>query len=189
MTKKRLLLYYPLLIILLTGCGGPWITVGGKYRTSRYGYEVDLPQGWRRHKLQDLDWIRRNPLVITRDGMTLQQISIVYTKKRIWHGMSPNEVVALIVEDIRSNPNMTNPQFTEKTFVPVGSYPGFKLLYTYQTRRGLKIKVAYYGVLVKRRYYYLRYEAPARYYFAKDYRVFEGVKNTFYISKGGNPTN
>ncbi|MFQ5801037.1 MAG: hypothetical protein ACE5HH_04900 [Candidatus Hydrothermarchaeales archaeon] len=129
---------------------------------------------------------------ITRDGLTLQQISIgriaadeelPHTKKKLSNGMLPQELAEVITDDLRSNANITNLQVNENVPATVGGHPGFKLLYTYQTKQGLKIKVAHYGVMSGDWCYYLLYEAPARYYFPKDFPVFEKVKETFKIHK------
>jgi hypothetical protein len=64
----------------------------------------------------------------------------------------------------------------------VGGYPGFKLVYSYQTRRNLKKQGVYYGVLVDQWYYYLSFQAPARYYLARDLPTFEKIRHSFKIT-------
>jgi len=63
----------------------------------------------------------------------------------------------------------------------VGGYPGFKLIYSYRTREGLRKKGIYYGVLLGDWYVYLYYEVPTRYYFPKDQAVFNKVNESFKI--------
>lgn len=195
-----------LLIFALPACL-PYVLVKGRYTASLENFEVDLPDGWRKH---DLMWDhspmskslleelqKRRKLTwdivrITKDGLALQQIAIgrvatdeelPHTKKKLSKGMLPQEVAEVFIDNIRSNPNITNQQFTENTPATVGGYPGFKLLYTYRTKQGLKIKRVYYGVMLSNWCYYLIYEAPASHYFAKDYPVFEKVKDSFRILK------
>lgn len=195
-----------LFMALLPSCA-PYVLVEGKFTASTENFEVDLPSGWRKHDiafdhhpvsrslLEDLEK-RRNlswdALRITRDGLLLQQIAIgrlaidkelPYTKRKFSKGMLPQEVAGVIIDNIRSNPNITNQQVMENLPAQVGGAPGFKLLYTYRTKKGLTMKVACYGVMLADSYYYLLYEAPARHYFAIDYSVFEKVKETFRIVK------
>lgn len=197
------------LAITLWACGQPYVMVGGPETEISENFAVDLPDGWRRHNLDrdksprskgELDQlIERRELTwdtirITRDGLLLQQIGIgriasnnefPHTKKKLSEGMLPQEAAEVIIDNLRSNPDITKQQIAENVPAKVGSYPGFKLMYTYQTKRGLTIKGAYYGVMLGKWHYYLLYEAPARYYFAKDLPVFEKVKESFKILTTG----
>jgi len=184
--KKRVLLYV-LPLFFLWSCAA-WVMVGGKHSELSQNYEVDLPSGWRRFNLST-DAVR-----LTKDAITLQLITIArvpvdrelpHTKKKLSKGMLPQEAAEVITDNIRSNPNTANPQVAENSPARVGGYPGFKLIYGYQTKQGVKIKSAYYGVILEDWHYYLLYEAPERYYFARDYPVFEKVKETFRVTKGG----
>jgi len=193
-------------LALLCGCA-PYVMVGGKYTAGPENFEVDLPQGWRKHELrfdqhpasrvmlEELNK-RRDPagdiVRLTRDGLLLQQIIIgrtgidkelPHTKRKLSKGMLPQEVAEVIIDNIRSNPNISNQNVLENSPARLSGYTGFKLIYSYQTKEGLRIKGACYGAVVGDWYYYVLYEAPERYYFTKDYQVFEQVKDTFKILK------
>lgn len=60
--------------------------------------------------------------------------------------------------------------------------PGFKLVYTFKTENGLRLKRVHYGVLVRDRVYRVQYQAPARYYFEKDLATFERVRESFKVT-------
>lgn len=172
--------------LLLAGCS-VWVMVDGKYSRTSENYEVELPAGWRRH-IQTWDGLR-----MTKDGLTLQRLTIArlpinrelpHTKKKLARGMLPEEAAEVVVDNIRSNPNIVDQQIEEDVPAKVGGYPGYKLVYTYRTRDGLKKKAIDYGVLVGNWHYHLHFEAPARYYFVKDQGDFEKLKDSFRILKG-----
>lgn len=202
--KKSMLLF----MILVWGCA-PYVVVGGKYVASLDSFEVELPAGWRKHELnfdpvarrmlddlqttRDLSW---DAVRITRDGLMLQQIGmgrvfvekeLTHTKRKLLQGMIPQEASEVIADGIRSNPNLMNVKIIENNPATVGGYPGFKLTYVGLMKKGLPIKVTYYGAVVENWLYYLIYEAPERHYFAKDQAIFERVKDSFKIM-GANKT-
>jgi len=172
------------LSLILTGCP-PWQTVQGTYTSSEY-FEVKVPDGWRRYTHASEE------LLITYDGVSLQRVSIdrraidkdlAHTKKKLAKGMLPQEISEVIVDNIQSNTGISNQQILENTPATIGGVPGFKLIYTYQTNTGLKKQGAYYGFITGDWYYALIYEAPARYYFAKDLPTFEQLKGSFKLLK------
>ena len=194
-------------LALLAACA-PYAMVGGKYTASGGDFEVEFPQGWRKHEiafdndrasimmLEDLRKQRelKSDIVrITRDGLMLQRIAIgkltidtelSHTKKRFIKESLPQEVAELILDDFRSNPELQNQQLIENSPAKIAGYPGFKLVYSYQTKKGLAVKVVYYGLILAvptPAIYYLVYEAPERHYFAKDLPTFERLKETFAI--------
>jgi hypothetical protein len=207
MKKKKLFTLF-VLLLFLSSCA-PYVMVGGQYAASSENFVVDLPEGWRRHeiafdqgpisrKIMELLEQRRklswDVIRITRDGLLLQQISIgrvpvddelPHTKKKLSREMLPQEAAEIVIDNLRSNPNITNQEVIENTPTRVGGNPGFKLLYTYQTKEGLKIKAAYYGAMSGNWLYYLLYEAPARHYFDKDHALFEKIKESFKLLKEG----
>lgn len=202
MKKSKVFLLPLFLVVVLSGCA-PYVAVGGKYTAGTENFEVDLPSGWRQHfsafdpmfrqVLPDL--VERRDLAqdvvrITRDGLNLQQIGIgrialdsdlPHTKRKVSKNMLPQEIAEVILDNIRSNPGMTNLQIVENTAASVGGNQGFKLLYSYKTKGGLIVKAAYYGLTVGSWHYYILYEAPQRHYFDRDYATFEQIKNSFRI--------
>ncbi len=191
------------LILLVSGCA-PYALVGGNI-TEPDNFQVELPQGWRKHdlaadqnpvsrsivaELQQRRDLTTDVIRITKDGLTLQQIAIgrlaidkalPHTKRQFADKMLPQEAAEVVADDIQSNPNVINQQIIESTPAEIGGYHGFKLLYTYQSKSKLKLRGTYYGALTGNWYYYVLYEAPDGYYYAKDYPAFERVKETFKI--------
>ena len=174
-------------LALASGCA-PWTAVGGKYVESSENYEADLPNGWKKENLN------RNFLRITKDGIGLQQIAVgrwsvdkdlPHTKRKFSPGMLPQEVADLVIDDFRSDNDRTDYEVVDNSPAKVGGHSGFKITYTYRTKAGLKKKGSYYGALLDKWYYYCMFDAPAMYYFSKDYETFEKVKESLRISKSG----
>jgi len=171
-------------MFLLTGCS-VWVPTEGKFVSTEYRFEAELPVNWYRwHSIGD-------GLLLTRDGQLLDVVRIVrdpfdkeleYTKRKLSKGMLSQEVAEVIVDNLRSNRNISNFQLVENVPVDLGGYPGFKLTYTYQTKENLKKSGVYYGSLVDQWLYYLYLEAPSRHYFGRDLPAFEQTKNSLKIT-------
>lgn len=192
----------------LGGCVSfpPWTQVGGPYKgklvlrpadpsslgVNTVGFEkllefqVTLPAEWRRA------WLIEDALLLTRDGVSLQYIRIgvvavgdelPLTKKTFANGMSPQEVVALELDEVRSDQTLRNFALVENTPLQVAGLPGFRLIYTFKTENGLRLKRVHYGVLVRDWVYRVQYQAPARHYFEKGLATFERVRESFRITE------
>jgi hypothetical protein len=145
-----------------------------------------LPDEWRRFNLD------RSQVLITKDGFSLQWISVSrtpidkaldFTQKKYSTDMLPQEAAEVAIDNLRSNPQIFNMQIIENDPVLIGAYAGFKIVYQYQTDKGLTKKGVYYCSLVDEWSYKINYEAPARYYFEKDLPALELVKETFKLLK------
>lgn len=131
--------------------------------------------------------------MMTRDGLSLQRVTIgrmprdqelPYAKKPVAKSRSPEDILAAIAEDLGSNPNVQKQEIIKKGLADVGGHPGVKLVYLFQTKNGLIMKGVQYGVALGDWYYYLIYEAAARYYFERDHPTFEKIKDSFQIGRG-----
>jgi len=170
-------------LLFICGCS-LWVPVGGPYVSSEHAYEVDLPANWRRASST------RDGLTMTRDGVTLQVVRIArdpfdkelpFTKRKLDKGMLPQEAAEVVIDNFRSNRDISNFQVSENQPALVGGYPGFKISYSFQTKGNLRKQGVYYGVLVDQWFYRLFFEAPARHYFPKDQPALERMKETFKI--------
>lgn len=179
---KRVILSSFLVIIL--GACATWVPVHGKYVMKSQNFEVELPSGW--HRAARV----KNYLLITRDGLPLQQIIIErininkdleYTKKKFRKGMLPQEVAEVVIDNSRFNPAVMNLEVLENIPYTVGGFPGFKLVYVYRDEQGLRRKGIIYGFIFNEWYYGIKYEAPLRYYFDKDIGTFQKVCESFKV--------
>ncbi len=173
-----------LLLGALSGCAD-WVQVEGPYRMDSQGYEASLPAGWRRATTVS------DSLLLTRDGVSLQYIRIervavghelTHTKKKFAKGMLPQDVAALELDEVRSDQGVRNFELVDNVPFQVAGLPGLKLIYTFKTENGLRLKRVHYGVLVRDGVYRVQYQAPARYYFDKDLATFERVRESFKVT-------
>lgn len=179
--KKFMVLF----TVILVGCMTQVARVGGPYKSSSQNFSVELPEGWMRFNNPD-------QLLITRDGLLLQYILLKrmdikeplgFTKKSIVKGMSTYEVSEVVLDDIASNQEVLNYKIIENIPFEIGGMPGFRAVFTFKNRDGLKLKSVYCGFLVDKWFYEIRYTAALRYYFDKDIRNFELVLESFKLIK------
>ena len=97
--------------------------------------------------------------------------------------MTPLESAEVIVDEFRSNTDLTNHEVVENSPTQLGGHSGFKLHYAYRAEDRLKMEGLFYGALVGPWLYYMIYEAPAQHYFKKDLQVFETTRKTLKIDK------
>ena len=176
--------YLLILLILIAGCA-PWVKIGGLYTSKPHNFSVELPDGWMRFNTPDR-------LYITRDGVLLQNIlierlhiekSLKHTKKKFAKGMLPQEVADLVLDNISSDPTVLNFKVIENIPARISGSPGFKVVFTYKNKDGLRLKSMLYGLIVDEYFYGIRYTAACRYYFDKDLKTFEKVLGSFKLVK------
>jgi len=175
---KKLLL---VLLVLLVGC----VTThdGGPYQSSDYKFAVEIPDGWRR---LDTD----KYLMITRDGPFLQYALIQqrpadrpfrYTQKSLNNRMLPQEAAGLIIDELSSDRNLQNFRLIENVPARIDGHEGFRILFSYNDKKGSTFKTLYYGFVSGNSFYNIRYSAAIRHYFDKDLATFEQLLDTFKV--------
>ena len=187
--------------VVLAGCA-PLTAVGGKLALSDQGFEVDLPQGWYRVERVGHVHLRTagfpyeaflmekdtDALLITRDGLFLQSIRVermsvekdlTHTKRKFAPGMPAVDAAELELDNARSNPVAFNFELRENEPARVGGRPGFRLVYVWKTKDGLRLKRIHYGFLEGKWVYRLIYQAAERHYFDQDLQTFERVRESF----------
>lgn len=174
-TMKKILSAF-FAIILLAGCA-PWIRTGGVYTSEAQNVKVLLPDGWMRLNTDEF-------IYITRDGGLLQNIlieafhvddTLKHTKKRLRKGMLPIEASEVIIDNISSDQNISALEVKENRSARIDGHQGFRAVIAYKNQDGLKIKSVYYGFMKGEWFYGIRYTAPVRHYFDKDFKTFEKV--------------
>jgi putative VirB-like lipoprotein len=172
-TMKRSLFAF-LIIILLAGCA-PWIRTGGPYTAEAQNVTVSLPDGWMRMNTDEF-------VFVTRDGGLLQNIlieafhideTLANTKKKLRKGMLPLEACEVIIDNNSSNQDITSFEVKENKSARIDGHQGFRAVFAYKNRNGLKLKSVYYGFMDGEWFYGIRYTAPQRHYFDKDIKTFE----------------
>jgi hypothetical protein len=169
---------------ILAGCA-PWSPTGGLYKSDKDLYSVDLPQGWMRSDMG-------KGFLMTRDGLVLQHIQIQRydlkeglknTKKKLNKEMLPHEVAEVALDDFASIPDVHNFEVQENTPAEIGGVSGFRVVYNWKTKDGLRVRSVQYGFISGEWFYSLRYDAARRYYFEKDRDAFEKVVQSFKLIK------
>ena len=173
-----------IILIILVGCA-PWTQVGGLHKNESHNFTVELPEGWMR-------WRQGEHLFITRDGVSLQYLQIgrtkvedplKHTKKKFSKGMLPQEAAEVYLDNIASNSDLLNFEVVENIPATINGIPGFKAVYTYKSKDGLKLKSIHYGFISGDWFYGIDYNAAQRYYFDKDLKTFEKVVESFKLIK------
>ena len=148
-------------------------------------FSVDIPQGWWKPKHVD-------KYLITKDGVFLQYVLIQQrpidrpyrnTKKKLNKAMLPQEAAGVIIDEIASDRRIFNFNVIENAPAIIDEREGFKILFTYNDKRGSVFKTIYYGFISGDSFYNLRYNAAMRYYFEKDIADFEQILSSFKVVK------
>ena len=179
-------------LILLVGCQ-TWVPVDGDFKAPADNYKVTLPKGWVRfNDISGTQLETKTTLFITKRKPTLEFISIsrVSTeyelpnaRRTFSKGMLQEEAAELIIQDIHSNQQMMNQQIIENLPARLSERDGFKIVYKYQTKNGLKKEGIIYGMILDEWCYRLKYEAAERYYFSQELPTFAKVKDSFQLIK------
>jgi hypothetical protein len=176
--KKTLWL---LIFLLMSTACAPWTRIGGLYESPVNGYSVNIPPGWMKLNVDE-------HLLITKDGPFLQYVLVQsfpigrpfkHTKKKFNPTMLPEEAAEVILDDIISDRSVLNLAILENTPATIDRQDAFRIVFTYHTKDSAKLKTIYYGLMHGDRFYSIRYNAAARYYFDKDVAAFEKILNGF----------
>lgn len=176
--------YLLIVLLFVVGCAA-WVKVGGLYKSKPHNFSVELPSGWMRLNTRDR-------LYITRDGVLLQNIMIErlniekpleHTKKKFSKDMLPQEVAEVVLDNISSDQTVLNFEVVENIPARISGFPGFRVVFTYKNKDGLRLKSICYGFVTNEWFYGIRYTAAHRYYFDKDLKTFERVFESFKLIK------
>jgi hypothetical protein len=193
---------WPMIVALCAAACAPFTAVGGKLALPGQGFEVDLSQGWYRVEVIGKSHLKNakfpfeallleedsEALFLTRDGLFLQCIRIErtsvekelpHTKQKFTPEMPPHDAAELELDNVRSDPNAFNFDVLERAPASVGGKSGFRLVYTWKTKDGLRFKRLHYGFVDGKWVYRLTYQAPARHYFDQDLATFEQIRESF----------
>ncbi len=172
---------------LTAGCVMSYVAVGGTMSLPEYGVEATLPPGWyQATRAQEM-------FVVTRDGFLLQNIrlqrveiekDLKSTKRKFDAKMPPLDVAEVELDEARTAPAVGDFALEENAPATVAGRPGFRLVYTWKTKEGLRLTRVHYGFLDGKWVYRLIYQAAARYYFDKDLAAFERVRQSLKLLAG-----
>lgn len=179
-----------MILLVVMGCV-PWIQTRGLYTSKTHNFSVELPQGWMRSNTSEY-------MLITRDGVVLQNIAIKrravdeefeHTKRKLSKGILPQEAAGVIIDNINSDQEVLNFKVIENVPVEINESSGFKVVYTYKNKDGLRSKRIYYGVVDGEWFYSISYSAALRHYFEKDLKSFEELFKSFKLINSNRSVN
>lgn len=96
--------------------------------------------------------------------------------------MLPQEAAEVILDEIISDQSLLTFEMIENVPAIIDQHDGFRIVFTYKNRDGLKFKTVYYGFLTNEKFYSIRYSAVMRYYFEKDIETFRKVLESFTLT-------
>jgi hypothetical protein len=172
--------FFLIFLLFIPACA-PWMKTGGSYESLPHNFYVNIPQEW---MMLDTD----KYLLISGDGPFLQYVLIQdrpidrpfrNTKKKFNRLMLPQEVADVIIDEITSDQSVLNFEIIENAPTRINGHDGFRVVFTYKNRDGLKLKTIYHGFLAGENFYNIRYTAVDRYYFEKDIEAFRKVLESF----------
>jgi hypothetical protein len=127
-------------------------------------------------------------LLVTRDGVLLQNIIInrfdigeelAYSKKKFRQDMLPHEQAELMADNFSANPDVLNFKLLENRPMSISGHKGFRLVFTFKNKDGLRLKSIYNGFMIDNWFYFIRFNAAARFYFDRDVGEFEKAFSSF----------
>jgi hypothetical protein len=169
------------LFLAISGCA-TWSPTDGRLRSE--GYTAEVPPGWMKYGSE-------NYVMISRDGPFLQYILFQerpldrrfrYTRKKLSADMLPHEAAEVILDDIFSDPRLIKVEVLHKSPAVIDGHNGFRLLFRYRNRDGLKLQTLYYGFFHGNSFYNLRLTAAQRHYFDSDIETFEKIRASFHLT-------
>ena len=158
---------------------------GRSSESSPYNFTINYPDEWKRLNTERY-------FMITKDGPFSQYIlaqqrhidkPFGHSAQLLRREMLPLDAAEIIVEEIQSDDSVLDFKVAEIIPALVGGYNGFRMVFTYQTKKGYKFKSIYYGFLMGEWFYTLRFNASEKYYLEKDIETFHRVLNSFKILK------
>ena len=179
-----------LVVILVAVCliGG---CASSAYRRSLkdlpdHDFSVKIPDGWWKPQ-------STNKYLITKDGAHLQYVRIQQrpldlpfrsTKKKMRPRMLPLESARVIIDELASDRYIMNFKVVENSPAVIGGHSGFKIVFTYENKKGAQFKTLYYGFINGDFFFNMRYNAVTRHYYDKDIADFKQMLNSFKLDRG-----
>ena len=180
---------YGLVIVIslcMIGCvSSSFSPLDSQYIGLKNEFVVKIPENWKKYKP-----VKDSSLVITRDGLELQQIfismkttesNLEYTKRKANESMMSQELAELFIDNLKSDEKLMNLEILDNIPSVINGQNGFKFVYKFKTKDGLKKKGIMCGFNKGKRIFTLDYVAPEQVYFEKDIRKFENICETFKV--------
>jgi PsbP len=147
---------------------------------------INLPWGYKKFKK-----IKNTLIFFHRDSpnykFQIYKVShdkeLIFAQKKLSKNMSPEQIGSLVEKNVLSNKYAINATILSNQPTQVDGKPGYKLVFTYKTKEGLKYKVMDYGFHHEEWFYSLVFVAPERHYFEKYLDEFEKLAASFRLGR------
>ena len=179
------------LVVILVAIGLIAGCASSAYRRSLkdlpdHDFSVNVPEGWWKPQ-------STNKYLITKDGAYLQYVRIQQrpidqpfrnTKKKMRPRMLPLESARVIIDELASDRYIMNFKVVEHSPALIDGHSGFKIVFTYENKKGAEFKTLYYGFINGDWFFNLRYNAVTRHYYDKDIADFQKMLISFKLKRG-----
>ena len=171
------------IILLVTAACASSHQAGGSPEASSYNFTIKYPDEWKRLNTERY-------FIITKSGPFSQYIlaqqrpvskPFQHSNKTLEKEMPPLDVAEAIIEEIQKDESVSDLTVADVRAAMVGNHDGFKMVFTYKTKKGYKFRTIYYGFLAGEWLYNLRYNAAEDYFQDKDIETFHEVLQSFKI--------
>ncbi len=168
-------------VLVLAGCA-PWSPASGTLSVANMNFTAEIPPLWKRLNTA------RNPVVLTKDGVSLDVIflgrsladtAFVHTRKRVSRDMLAQEIAEVAEDDLRSTPGYNQLEVLENAPLTIDGHPGFAVTVRYRTADGLRMREKWEGFLTNGWMYLLKFRATERVYFDKELSSFRKITASF----------
>ena len=106
-----------------------------------------------------------------------------HTKRKLSKDMLPQEAAEVILDNISSDQTVLNLEVLENIPTEISGFSGFRLVFTYKNKDGLRTKSIFYGFMKGEWFYSIGYNSAARHYFEKDLETFKKVLKSFKVTE------
>lgn len=173
-------------LLLATGCQ-LWNAGGTTYTDAKGRFTVRAPAGWKYATKLGADFLA------SRDGPILQQILVEHrefktalpnSKQVLTENLGAFELAEAVTGDLQADRSLLAFELKENAPAVIGGRDGFKITFTFRTEEKLRLSETIYGCISGKQLWLLRYRAPVRHYFERDYAIFEDTVKSFTFGKG-----
>jgi hypothetical protein len=171
-----------MLALLVGGCASVWQASPSVLQSQHWS--LNVPDGWMRFTTPTYD-------MLSKDGPYLQYLFVQerpfsqplgHTKRKLDSSLLPHEAAEIIVDNLKSDPQIRRFTLLSSEPAEVDGKMGFRLEYSHLDQQGAEIQSIYYGVILTRTFFNLRYTAARRYYFQKYLDEFEQMRRSLRLS-------
>lgn len=184
MNKFQRVLIWGLSCFLVAGCATMTLIKEKNSKWKNAQFEAILPIGWVKYTSPGAT------LALTKDGMFLQNISILKsktnkelpnTKRKITEDLLVHEIASIVVDEIKLTEGVLNFNLLSKKPMNISGKEAFRLDFEFTNSENVKYYTVIYGFVHKRKFYEIEYRGMSQHYHDESFNVFEEFIKEFKI--------